>query len=233
MNVPKKQTKPPARYTEAALLAAMENVGRLVEDKEMAGLLKQSGGIGTPATRATVIERLIRVGYIQRKKKHLTPTIKGETLVDLVPEQVKSPEMTARWEKGLEEIERGREPVLWMEGIIELTKELVRLAARQEKTQNISASGKKEVIGQCPLCSKDVVEFPKSYRCTGYKEGCKFTIWKEIASKKITVTQARALLKRGKTGVLKGFKSRNKKPFQASLTLNQQGKVVFDFGNGR
>lgn len=233
IEIPEKQTKPPARYTEATLLAAMENAGRLVDDKEMAGVLKQSGGIGTPATRAAVIETLIKRSFIERQKKTLTPTRKGETLIDLVPEQVKSPEMTARWEKGLEEMEKGRDPARWIKSIIEFTEELVQLAARQEKTQNISGGGKKETIGRCPLCSRDVVEFPKSYGCTGYKEGCKFAIWKEMAGKKITKPQARTLLKSGRTGKLKGFKSRDKKPFEASLVLNEEGKVVFDFGNRR
>lgn len=233
VEIPEKQTRPPARFTEATLLAAMENAGRLVDDREMADVLKHSGGIGTPATRAAIIERLIKVGYIQRQKKHLVPTKKGETLVDLVPEQVKSPEMTARWEKGLEEIEGGRDPDRWMKGIIEFTKDVVQLAARQEKTQNISSGGKKEAIGRCPLCSRDVVEFPKSYGCTGYKDGCKFAIWKEIAGKKITAAQARTLLKSGRTGKLKGFRSKDKKPFEASLALNEEGKVVLDFGNGR
>lgn len=232
IDIPEKQTKPPARYTEATLLAAMENAGRLVDDKEMAGVLKQSGGIGTPATRAATIERLIKVGYIQRQKKHLVPTQKGETIIDLLPQQVKSPEMTARWEKGLEDIEKGREnPERWIKDIIEVTKELVQLAASQEKTQNISAGRKKEAIGRCPLCAGDVLEFPKSYGCAGYKEGCKFVIWKVIAGKKITASQAKALLKNGKTGMLKGFKSKSKKTFAAALAVNEEGKVVFDFGN--
>ncbi|MQL51836.1 DNA topoisomerase III [Desulfofundulus thermobenzoicus] len=122
-----KRTKPPARFTEATLLAAMENAGRLVDDKDMADTLKSAGGIGTPATRASIIETLIRRAYIQRESKSLVPTGKGERLIDLVPEAVKSVELTARWEQGLMEIERGRMNAgQWLNGIKEFTKELVR-----------------------------------------------------------------------------------------------------------
>jgi len=232
-----KKTRPPARYTEATLLAAMENAGRLVDDKEMAGILKESGGLGTPATRAAIIERLIKVGYILRQKKYLVPTTKGVTLINLVPEQVKSPLLTARWEQGLVEIEKGKEPVeRWMEGIIEFTRDVVGLAAKQEvsrRTGSINGNQTRIALGKCPLCECEVAEYPKSYRCTGYREGCTFVIWKVIAGKKISLTQAKILLKNGSTGRLKGFKSKAKKPFEASLVIDEEGKVIFDFGNGR
>ena len=229
---PEKQTKPPARYTEATLLAAMENAGKFVDDKEMAGTLKVAGGIGTTATRAAIIETLIKRLYIERQKKALVPTHKGETLVDLVPEQVKSPEMTARWEQGLLEIEQGElEVTRWLGGVKEFTREVVQMAREQEASNGVKQQ--REALGKCPLCGKEVVEIPKSYGCTGYKDGCKFAIWKEIAGKKISPAQAGTLLKKGRTGILKGFKSKTKKPFEASLALNEEGKVVFDFSNGR
>jgi len=228
IEIPEKQTKAPARFTEATLLAAMENAGRLVEDKEMANVLKEAGGLGTPATRAAIIERLIKVGYIQRQKKNLFPTPKGETLIDLVPEQVKSPEMTASWERGLEEIEQGKDPGRWMEGIISFTKEAVEMAAKQEQNRQVKG-GDREVIGKCPLCGREVVEYPKSYGCTGYKDGCKFVIWKEIARKKISKTQAKTLLQKKKTGKIKGFKSKAGKEFEAILQINSDGKVEFSF----
>ncbi|OAT83487.1 type IA DNA topoisomerase [Desulfotomaculum copahuensis] len=230
VETPEKQTKPPARYTEATLLAAMENAGRLVDDKDMADTLKSAGGIGTPATRASIIERLIHVGYITREKKTLVPTRKGETLIDLVPEQVKSPEMTARWEQGLLEIERGAmEVTRWLGGIKEFTREVVQMAKEQEASGGVKQQ--KEVLGKCPLCGREVVEFTKSYGCTGYKEGCKFAVWKEIAGKKITVHQTKELLHKGKTGVLKGFKSKTGKGFDAALVLGEGGKVNFEFAD--
>lgn len=122
-----KRTKPPARFTEATLLAAMENAGRLVDDKDMADTLKSAGGIGTPATRASIIETLIRRAYVEREGKSLVPTRKGERLIDLVPETVKSVELTARWEQGLMEIEQGRMNAgRWLNGIKEFTGQLVR-----------------------------------------------------------------------------------------------------------
>ncbi|WP_071549710.1 DNA topoisomerase III [Neomoorella thermoacetica] len=226
-----KQTRPPQRYNEATLLAAMENAGRLVEDKEMADTLKAAGGIGTPATRAAIIERLIQVGYLRREKKNLLPTAKGETLIDLVPEEVKSVELTARWEEGLKEIEEGqRDCKEWLEGIKNFTTEVVRMAREQEAAPG--ADPDREVLGQCPICGREVMEYPKSYSCSGYKEGCRFAIWKEIAGKKVTASQAKELLQKGKTGVIKGFKSKTGKKFDAALTLGEGGKVNFEFAEG-
>ncbi|MEW6423682.1 MAG: DNA topoisomerase 3 [Bacillota bacterium] len=227
-----KQTKPPPRYTEATLLAAMEKAGKFVEDKEMQDILKAAGGIGTPSTRAAIIERLIQVGYVKRQKKTLFPTAKGEALIDLVPEEVKSPELTARWEQGLLEIEAGEQkPEQWLEAIKDFTRQIVSLVKTQEAAAGAGSNEPpaQEILGQCPLCAKDVREFPKGYGCTGWKEGCRFVIWKEIAGKKISPAQAKNLLKKGRTGVIKGFRSRAGKTFNAALALNEEGKVIFSF----
>jgi DNA topoisomerase-3 len=223
-----RQTKPPKRYTEATLLAAMENAGRFVTDKEAAETLKDAGGIGTPATRAAVIERLIRVGYIERQKKTLVPTRKGETLIDLVPEKVKSVELTAQWEEGLRRIKDGLDDArLWMSGIKNFTREIVQIAKKQEVNSTVRQD--RESLGKCPLCGREVVEYPKSYGCSGYREGCRFAIWKQVAGKKISRTQVKALLQKGRTGLIKGFKSKAGKKFDAVLKLSD-GKVEFDFG---
>jgi len=230
-----KQTKPPHRYTEATLLTAMEKAGRFVEDREMQTILKAAGGIGTPSTRAAVIERLLGVGYIERKKKTLFPTAKGEALINMVPEEVKSPELTARWEQGLLEIEAGQAaPDNWLDAIKQFTGEIVS-AAKNQESKSSGETGKESlhrsdsnILGKCPRCARDVVEFPKSYSCTGWREGCRFTIWKKIAGKNISPTQAKTLLQKSKTGLLKGFQSRSGKKFNAILTL-KNGQVVFDF----
>ncbi|WP_003542029.1 DNA topoisomerase III [Desulfotomaculum nigrificans] len=223
-----KQTKPPRRFTEATLLAAMESAGRFTEDREMAEVLKEAGGIGTPATRAAIIERLIKVGYINRDKKNLVPTPKGITLIDLVPEQLKSVEMTATWEEGLRRIEQGQEnSAAWMKSICEYTRELVELARNQETA--ISIATEKKALGTCPVCGRDVIETSKSYGCSGYKDGCKFTIWKEIAGKKISPKQAGDLLSKGKTGIIKGFKGKSGKTFDAILVIGEGGKIEFNF----
>jgi len=128
-----KTTKPPKRYTEASLLAAMENAGRQVDDHALADILKTAAGIGTPATRAAIIETLIKRDYMRREKKTLIPTAKGEGLIDLVPEALRSVELTARWESGLLDIERGGADVTaWMDRIKNFTREVVQLAREQE-----------------------------------------------------------------------------------------------------
>ena len=222
-----KETKPPKRYTEASLLAVMEGAGRLLDDQELKDAMK-GHGLGTPATRAAIIERLLQVGYIERKQKTLVPTIKGENLINLVPEIIKSPEMTGQWEKTLSEIEIGTARAEeFMAGIIKLTRHIVELASSQQSSNHSeSARGN---LGKCPLCGRDIVEYPKSYSCSGYREGCKVTIWKRIAGKKVTAKQVQTLLQTGKTGVLKGFKSKTGKEFQAALVLGQDGKINFEF----
>jgi DNA topoisomerase-3 len=225
-----KTTKPPSRYTEATLLAAMENAGWFAEDDSLADTLKETGGIGTPATRAAIIETLIKRLYMQREKKALVPTPDGETLIDLAPELLVSVDMTAEWENGLLEIEQGRRnPAEWIGEIKKFTGNVVNTAKEQAPAK--LSSGGKETLGKCPLCGRDVREFPKSFGCTGYKEGCKFVVWKEIVGKKITAKQARDLLTKGKTAKLKGFKSKKTgKEFAAVLVLGHDGKVSFGFG---
>ena len=126
----KKQTTPPKPYTEATLLSAMENAGRFVEDEELKEQLKESS-FGTPATRAGIIERLLKVGYIQRQGKTLRPTEKGKTLIRMVPKSLRSPETTGKWERGLSKINRGElKPEIFMETIQKFVAHLVQNARR-------------------------------------------------------------------------------------------------------
>lgn len=229
LETPEKQTKPPRRYTEATLLAAMENAGKLVDDSDLADSLKEAGGIGTAATRAAIIERLIKVGYIERQKKTLIPTAKGETLIDLVPEEVKSVELTAQWEERLKFIEQGKEQAdAWLADIKNFTGTVVHLV-REQTPQTTATNIDKPSLGLCPLCGKAVVEGKKGFGCSGWREGCKFVIWKEIASKKLTEKQVKDLLEKGSTGVIKGFKSKTGKTFETMLKVNPEGKVEFVF----
>ncbi|HBV98462.1 MAG TPA: DNA topoisomerase III [Desulfotomaculum sp.] len=232
--IKEKKTKPQKRYTEATLLAAMEGAGRYLENTELKEAMK-GHGLGTPATRAATIERLLHVGYIERKNKALLPTEKGISLIDLVPEEIKSPEMTGRWEKTLADIEEGKaDPKEFMAGIIGLTRQIINLVKNQNPSEQagLALLGDREEIGKCPYCGRPVAENKKGYGCVGYRDGCSFVIWKEIAQKTITANQAGELLKNGRTEVIKGFKARDKqKEFDASLVLNGEGKVVFDFKN--
>jgi len=351
----KGETAPPKVYTEATLLGAMETAGKLVDDEALKEALKERG-LGTPATRAAVIETLLDRGYIRREGKTLTATDLGRYLVALVQDRnLKSPELTGDWEAKLREIERGRlEPGRFMAEIVRYTGEVVRpdgsaapdptrlgdcprcgrpviegkkgfgcsawregcpfvlwreyrgrtladeeireLLQRRVLLRPVTFDGPGEVVlhltdtgalteipvptgrprpsswgskgrtaggrapakrgrrsaspaegsdeakprerakgfasvalGPCPLCKAEVVEREKMYGCRGGEGGCRFVIWKTIAGKKVGVRAAQALLRTGRSPVIKGFKSKSGRPFEARLKLDG-GEVRFDFG---
>jgi DNA topoisomerase-3 len=348
------ETTPPKPYTEGTLLGAMETAGKLVDDEQLKEALKERG-LGTPATRAAIIETLLQRGYIIREKKALAATDLGRYLIALVQDRgLKSPELTGEWEAKLREIERGRlDPRQFMTEIARYTGEVIRsgdapaidatrlgdcprcgrpviegkrgfgcsgwrdgcsfvlwreqrggplgddqirellqrrallrpvscdgtgeailaltdtgavteipvpsgrpqrpagtsgrkraggrrttTARVRERTENDSAdapatpraTGKPSgVLGPCPLCGAEVIEQERAYGCTGRRGGCKFTIWKTIAGRRISSRTAQALLKQGRSPSLKGFASRSGKSFEARLKLDG-GEVRFEFG---
>jgi DNA topoisomerase-3 len=335
------ETTPPKPYTEGTLLGAMETAGKLVDDEQLKEALKERG-LGTPATRAAIIETLLERGYIVREKKALAATDLGRYLVALVRDRgLKSPELTGEWEAKLREIERGRlDPRTFMTEIVRYTGEVIRsgdaaevdatrlgdcprcgrpviegkrgfgcsgwregcpfVLWREYKDLSLSddqvrellqhralsrpvtiagagavilqladsgvlmevpvpaarprggpfkkgrrtapprerakaprtgrkAAGTPVSFGPCPRCGSEVIDQPKSYGCSGWSRGCKFAIWKTIAGKKIGVRTAQALLRQGRSPVLKGFESKAGKPFDARLKLDE-GEVRFDFG---
>lgn len=333
------ETSPPRHFTENTLLGAMETAGKLVDDEQLKEALKEKG-IGTPATRAAIIETLLKREYIRREKKSLVATDLGRYLIALVRDlDLKSPELTGQWEAKLRRIEAGKlEPGQFMKAIAEYTVQIVRpdepvgvderrlgrcprcgreviqgnraygcsgwkdgckfvlwpsykdrqlgvreirellqhgvlqrpieiagvgrvvlslthsgavtdipvpeLGPRTRKPNRKTSKGTRKrsarqgrtgaastpsaELGNCPLCGAKVQEQPKSYRCSGWREGCKFAVWKTIAGKKISSSMARTLLAKGQTSRLKGFKSKAGKPFDARLKL-VGGKVQFDF----
>lgn len=182
VNVLEKKTSAPKPYTEATLLTAMEKASREVDDKSLKESLRDKG-LGTPATRAAIIERLITVGYVKRQKKTLVPTEQGKLFIQLVPDSIKQVELTAQWEKRLADICEGTESAAhFMADIRQYVASVV--------ADNISSQGQKaiyrggalrEIIGQCPLCGKNVFENSKSFFCEGYRDEpkCSFTLWKE------------------------------------------------------
>jgi DNA topoisomerase III len=239
--IKERETKPPPRYSESALLGAMETAGKFVEDEELRQAMKESG-LGTPATRAATIERLLKVGYLVRDKKALVPTEKGRALIGLLGESpLASPELTARWEERLARMEKGAgsraefmtdisgfastlvEEVRAMEG------EKVAIPAKVGRNGGAGDSG--APVGACPKCGSPVVETKKAYGCSAWKSGCKFAIWKSISGKRISAPQARQLLTKGHTGGLKGFKSKAGKPYSAALVLDGEHKVRLEFGS--
>jgi DNA topoisomerase-3 len=351
-SVRESHTTPPKPYTEGTLLGAMETAGKFVEDEALKEALKERG-LGTPATRAAIIETLLDRGYIIRDRKNLAATDLGRYLVAIIRDRsLKSPELTGEWEAKLREIERQRlEPGRFMAEILRYTGDLIRKADNGEADpsrmgdcprcgrpviagkRGFGCSGWKEgcqfslfreyrglvlddaqireliqkgtlrtpvtpegssmallhltesgaltdipvpapaerrfggravtraeakravakrprrkkvapeaegaegssptfaavAIGACPLCGSEVVEGPKSFGCSRWKDGCRFAIWKRIAGKTISIKTAQALLKSGRTPLLKGFKSRSGKTFDAILKLDG-GEVRFDFG---
>ncbi|MGL4791484.1 MAG: DNA topoisomerase III [Anaerotignaceae bacterium] len=201
----KKKTQPPKLFTEASLLSAMENAGRFIEDEVLREKFKDSG-LGTPATRAATIERLINVGYIVRKGKNLIPTEKALKIIDILPDQLKSPQTTGKWEKGLSSIAKGdMEDSRFMESINRFVHFLVDNA--QNTTTNVVFESEKKPpakggLGKCPVCEDGrIFENSKSFFCSNWKQGCKFSVWKNsldqygntVDSKKI-----QTLLKTGK-----------------------------------
>jgi DNA topoisomerase-3 len=231
-----RETKPPPRYTEATLLSGMETAGKLVDDEELREAMKERG-LGTPATRAEIIETLIRREYVERAGKDLQPTPKGMSVVTMLEEHpITSAELTGDWEKQLSDIEHGNgDRSAFMEGIAGFAQETVdqirSLPDEKIKVERVE-------LGLCPKCGAETGEIIKensrAYGCTSWKSreepGCGFVIWKRVAGRTLTPEIARQLLEDGRTReVLSGFRSRNGKPFRARLVLKEDGKVEFEF----
>lgn len=225
-----KETKPPKRYTDKTLVSAMISAGKDLEDDELKKILSsgEGGGIGTEATRAAIVETLIGRGYVERNGKNIVATSKGIAAIDALPiEDIKSAELTAKWEQRLKNIEDGKESLTSFLKDIELqTKIWVDEIGSSVNKNSVSQSA--NVIGTCPQCGKNIVKTKWGYGCLGYKEGCKFGIG-EIAGKKLTESQVKQLLTKGVTNQISGFKSKSGKLFNAKLKLTDEYKVVFDF----
>lgn len=226
------QTKPPARYSEATILSAMEAAGKLVEDEELRDAMKEKG-LGTPATRAAIIETLISAHYLTRQGKELQPTAKAIQTITLlknaVPE-LTSPELTGEWEFRLREIEhRKLTRDAFMRDIRHLTEEIVGKAKHFHPDDHMPDS---EPFGTCPKCGSPIIERFKSFTCTN--EECDFTIWKTIAGRLLSREEFESLVRDKQVGPLSGFRSRKGRRFPAVLKLSDDFKAEFDFGpNGQ
>ena len=232
-------TKPPQHYTEGSLLSAMEHAGAKEMDDDV-----ERKGLGTPATRASIIEKLISGGYVVRKKKQLLPTDEGKLLISLVPDYLKSASMTAEWENRLLAMESGNDSQdQFMEDIIaQLMYTLQELKTIPEDVRDQFSKKKekeKESLGKCPVCGKPVYEGAKVFYCSD--QDCRFCLWKdnrylENMRKRLTKDMVIDLLEDGRTFV-RGLYSRKKdKTFSADLVLEiKDGKPNFslDFPKGR
>ena len=210
--------KPPALYTDASLLAAMETAGNDVYDNET-----EKKGIGTPATRASAIETLVSREYIIREKKKIIPTERGIKLVSILPKALKSPKTTASWEEGLQKIERGEvSEDYFISKIVNLTRKLVEHGKAEEVNPGLFRK-KYERIGSCPVCGEPVLSYNKAYSCSNRE--CKFFISKTIAGKNITETAAKNILEKGKSGKIRGFISKKGEEYSGELYLNEDNEL--------
>lgn len=218
-------TTPPKTFTEDTLLSAMETAGNSDYD-ENSDVEKK--GLGTPATRAGIIEVLIKRDFIERNKKNIIATEKGINLISVLPYEVTSPKLTADWETLLQGIEKGKESSTDFMNNIE--NYVTKVVGEYSNTATNKVLNKKnQIIGTCPNCGKNVVIFPKSFMCESGSEGCGFTIWKTITGKEISLENAKQLLQNRKTDLIKGFKSKEGKSFNAYLVLNNDNKIGFEF----
>ena len=226
------QTRPPVRYNEATILSAMEAAGKLVEDEELRDAMKEKG-LGTPATRASIIETLISAHYLIRQGKELQPTAKAIQTITLLKNAVPdltSPELTGEWEFRLREIEhRKLTRDAFMRDIRDLTRDIVGKAKHFHPDEHMPDS---EPFGQCPKCGSPIIERFKGFTCTN--EDCDFTIWKTIAGRLLSREEFESLVRDKQVGPLGGFRSRKGKRFHAVLRLSDDFKAEFDFGaNGQ
>ena len=250
--VNKAETKPPTRYTTGSMVLAMENAGKLIDDEELREQIKGSG-IGTSATRAETIKKLISNNYIQADKKQiLSPTLLGESIyeiLDLCAPSTLSPEMTASWEKGLTQIvEKKVSKNIYLDKMynyIRKTTESIkssecssefqtRIAKVQTAYPHAGASGNASgaVNITCPVCGRRMRKTKVgAYSCTGYPDNCKYSLWNTWCGKMLTDKQLIALLSGKTTSEIKGFKSKAGKEFSAKLRLNDEHKIepVFNF----
>ncbi len=224
------KTTPPKPFDDASLLGAMKNAGKELDDEDLAAHMKQSG-LGTPATRAQIIERLVQSAYIERSKKNLLPTAKGKALIAAVHPNLKDAALTARWEQQLSDMIDGNVSLSKFENeIADFMRQLLPEVTKQGPT-----IPKEEVAGgdgDCPKCHQGSVRFsPKAAGCSRWREGCNFTIWREQYGKKLTDAQIKDLQKKRKTKVIKGFKKKDgTAKYNAQLVLTDDFKVRLDFG---
>jgi DNA topoisomerase-3 len=229
-----KKTRPPTRYTEAALLGAMESAGRAIDDEELRRAMRDRG-LGTPATRASIIETLLTRGYARRERRLLVPTPLGAALVRALPvPALASPEMTGEWEARLARIERGEETrEAFMHDInqfVRATIEAIKSAPVTVTPPETTATGAS--IGRCPRCAGSVVDRTGDYACAAGPSPCGLSIPKQIAGRAIAPALAAVLLRARRTLTLRGFRSRAGKPFAAALTLSDDGAIEFVFESG-
>lgn len=223
------ETEPPKHYTEADLLSAMELAGKNLEDEEAQTLMKMKKmGLGTDATRAGIVTGLFKKELLAKKGKSVIPTELGIFLIDTLPvNEMKSAETTGQLEMMLNDVELGKTDYNdYIDAVKNNARSFYDQIVKSEAVSYISESEKSML---CPLCNKPVHHFKWGYGCSGYKDGCKFSVNNEICGKKITEAQITMLIKSGKTGIIKEFKGKSGS-FDAVLKIDRtQNKIIFEF----
>lgn len=234
VEIKEKETAPQPAYTDGTLIQMMSNISAKISDPILKDKLKDCG-IGTSATRANIIKKLIDTDYLAYKGegKSITISKKGASVIELLRKTnislLTSPELTAGWEKELEEVRKGKSSKGFMDGI----KNLANLIVEEAKKLDINSETFIQTYGKCPKCGKNIMLNKKSYYCSGYKEGCKFFIWKNQYHKNITPKMIEQLIAKGKTSML-SFPSQKspKSTYKAKLILPENidgGKLELEF----
>lgn len=223
------QTKPPARYSEATLLSAMEGAGKLIEDEELREAMEQKG-LGTAATRAAVIEGLIREDYVHRNMRELVPTPKAFSLLFALKhfgiDELVSPELTGDWEYKLKQMEQGKlARDEFMGHITGITQEFVD----RIKNGDIPETAFATVEVPCPKCGGTIQENYRKFQC----QKCDLSLWKVVSGREWAPEEIAELIRDGKIGPLTGFRSRMGRPFTATIRFTEEHRLEFDFGQER
>ncbi len=233
IDVNQNETKPPARFSEATLLSAMEGAGKLIEDEELRAAMKEKG-LGTAATRASIIEGLIHEKYVHRLGRELQPTAKAFSLITLlrgldIPELCK-PELTGGWEHKLHLMSRGQlKREEFMREIAEMTRHIVERAKGFESDTVPGDFG--ELKAPCPKCGSVIKENYRKFQCTN--ASCDFALWKSAAGRLFEAAEIDELIAKKQVGPLQGFRSKQGFPFAAIIKLTPEFKAEFDFGNDK
>ncbi|MBM7650117.1 DNA topoisomerase-3 [Bacillus ectoiniformans] len=238
------KTHPPKRYTEGQLITLMKTAGKYLDNEELEKVLKKTEGLGTEATRASIITMLKDRKYIEVKKNQVFALDKAKVLIGAIGDEIlASPEMTAKWEQRLADIGEGKaSPLQFIEQTKKLAGKIIEDAANNEPNWDFSRYNTESIqrlnskftvgkkIGSCPLCSGDIVDKGEFYGCSNYKKSnCKFTVSKKILGKKISQTNVKKLIAAGKTELIKGFK-KGDQTFNAMLSLDEtKSKIQFSF----
>jgi DNA topoisomerase-3 len=222
------QTRPPARFTEATLLSAMEGAGKLIEDEDLREAMREKG-LGTPATRAAVIEGLIFEDYLHRIGRELQPTPKAFSLMFALKHfgitEITSPELTGDWEHKLRQMEHGElKRRVFMDHIVDTTREMVE----RIRNGNIPDEAFATLKAPCPKCGATVQENYRKFQC----QSCDFAIWRVMSGRELAPEEVEELIEKGVVGPLTGFRSRLGRPFAGALKLTAEMKAEFDFGHG-